>query len=136
MTSITEIFAPTAEFCSLCGSILPVRTGSASDNHCMVCKVPISRDHDAEAESGILETVSYVIHFNDRDKYSKLKSLSGDASKKSKKPAAEGPLVNRDCKQCGNKKMSYMTLQLRSADEGQTVFFTCPKCRFKESENS
>jgi DNA-directed RNA polymerase subunit M/transcription elongation factor TFIIS len=27
-------------------------------------------------------------------------------------------------------------LQLRSADEGQTVFFTCVKCKYKESENS
>lgn len=49
---------------------------------------------------------------------------------------AEGPIVERKCVKCGNDKMSYATLQLRSADEGQTVFFTCTKCNFKESENS
>ncbi len=27
-------------------------------------------------------------------------------------------------------------IEFRSADEGQTVFFTCLKCKFKESENS
>ena len=32
--------------------------------------------------------------------------------------------------------MSYAAIQLRSADEGQTVFFTCVKCKYKESENS
>lgn len=48
----------------------------------------------------------------------------------------EGSIVERKCPQCGNEKMSYATLQLRSADEGQTVFYTCTKCNFKESENS
>ena len=49
---------------------------------------------------------------------------------------ADGPTVDRQCAKCGYEKMSYATLQLRSADEGQTVFFTCLKCKFKESENS
>ena len=53
-----------------------------------------------------------------------------------KENEAEGPTVDRMCPKCGFDKMSYATLQLRSADEGQTVFFTCLKCKFKESENS
>ncbi|XP_076165865.1 RNA polymerase I subunit RpI12 isoform X2 [Ptiloglossa arizonensis] len=48
----------------------------------------------------------------------------------------EGPIVERKCPQCQNDKMSYATLQLRSADEGQTVFYTCTKCKYKETENS
>lgn len=48
----------------------------------------------------------------------------------------DGPVVDRKCPKCGNETMSYATLQLRSADEGQTVFYTCTKCKFKESENS
>lgn len=48
----------------------------------------------------------------------------------------EGPVVERKCPKCGNNKMSYATLQLRSADEGQTVFYTCTQCSFKETENS
>lgn len=47
-----------------------------------------------------------------------------------------GPVVDRKCPRCENEKMSYVTLQLRSADEGQTVFYTCTRCNFKESENS
>lgn len=41
----------------------------------------------------------------------------------------DGPVVERLCSKCGNDKMSYATLQLRSADEGQTVFYTCTKCK-------
>ena len=49
---------------------------------------------------------------------------------------ADGPIVERNCPKCGYGRMSYAALQLRSADEGQTVFFTCLKCKHKESENS
>lgn len=67
------------------------------------------------------------IHFNSRDAYAK----KDDATEED-----EGPIVERKCPKCGNDKMSYATLQLRSADEGQTVFYTCTECKYKESENS
>ncbi|KAL0273765.1 UNVERIFIED_CONTAM: hypothetical protein PYX00_006370 [Menopon gallinae] len=41
----------------------------------------------------------------------------------------DGPVVERKCRNCGNDKMTYSTLQLRSADEGQTVFYKCTKCK-------
>lgn len=73
--------------------------------------------------------VEYTIHFNNIPNKSKRSDPQDNAE-------IEGPVVERKCPKCGNDKMSYATLQLRSADEGQTVFFTCTKCSFKESENS
>lgn len=76
--------------------------------------------------------VKYTIHFNSSD------SVAGNTkdTEKSEGEQHEGPIVDRKCPKCGNETMSYATLQLRSADEGQTVFYTCTKCKFKESENS
>lgn len=75
----------------------------------------------------------YTIDFNSKESYSK---NMNETKKQADENEEEGPIVDRRCPKCGNEKMSYATLQLRSADEGQTVFYTCTKCKFKETENS
>lgn len=62
--------------------------------------------------------MTYVVNFNTYTEKSK-----------EEKDKIEGPVVERRCPKCNNNKMSYATLQLRSADEGQTVFYTCTKCK-------
>ncbi|XP_014469659.1 PREDICTED: DNA-directed RNA polymerase I subunit RPA12 isoform X1 [Dinoponera quadriceps] len=73
--------------------------------------------------------MTHTLHFNSKHTYRSAKEADNEDS-------AEGPVVERRCPQCQNDKMSYATLQLRSADEGQTVFYTCTKCKYKETENS
>ena len=69
------------------------------------------------------QVVEYTIHFNNYDPEKVIKA------KEEKESVPDGPVVERKCSKCGHDKMSYATLQLRSADEGQTVFFTCLKCK-------
>jgi len=68
----------------------------------------------------------YVLHFNHIDR---IDAAEEKRKKKKKGDEVEGPIVERKCPKCGNDVMSYATLQLRSADEGQTVFYTCTKCK-------
>ncbi|KAF8064481.1 CYCT1-1 [Scenedesmus sp. PABB004] len=44
--------------------------------------------------------------------------------------------VDETCPGCGNRGMEFYTMQLRSADEGQTVFYECTKCGHKYSTNT
>lgn len=48
----------------------------------------------------------------------------------------EQATIKEKCPGCGNEEMNYHTLQLRSADEGTTVFYDCPKCGYKFSQNN
>lgn len=75
--------------------------------------------------------VKYTIPFNSSASF-----ISNNKEKEKSETDQDGPVVDRKCPKCGNETMSYATLQLRSADEGQTVFYTCTKCKFKENENS
>lgn len=68
--------------------------------------------------------MTHTILFNTKHTYASVKG--GEDSDDD----ADGPVVERQCPQCQNDKMSYATLQLRSADEGQTVFYTCTKCKY------
>ncbi len=45
-------------------------------------------------------------------------------------------VIKETCPKCGNDEMSYTTAQLRSADEGQTVFYKCTACSYKYTVNS
>lgn len=105
------------DFCSGCGSLLP-NLREKGDVACLGCALVVSGDDFVETE------FSYTVKFNKIQRPQK--KSTGD----------DGPVIERTCPKCNNDKMSFMTLQLRSADEGQTVFFTCTKCGYKEKENS
>lgn len=39
--------------------------------------------------------------------------------------------ILNDCPKCGHDKMYFWTAQIRSADEGSTVFYECVSCAFR-----
>lgn len=110
-------------FCPRCGAILPT-LGPTGGIACVVCRYEVDVEVMEDYE------VKYTVEFNSKTNYREQQKLKSAQSK------SDGPIVERKCSRCGNDTMSYASLQLRSADEGQTIFYTCTKCQFKETENS
>lgn len=44
--------------------------------------------------------------------------------------------INEPCEKCGCEEVRYYTMQLRGADEGSTVFYTCPQCGHRWNTNN
>mmetsp|Transcript_26496 Transcript_26496/g.76478 ORF Transcript_26496/g.76478 Transcript_26496/m.76478 type:complete len:121 (+) Transcript_26496:160-522(+) len=44
--------------------------------------------------------------------------------------------VEEPCVRCGAPEVGFYTVQLRSVDEGQTVFYECPACKHTWSINN
>ena len=45
-------------------------------------------------------------------------------------------IIEEPCPKCGHPEQYFYTMQLRSVDEGSTVFYECPKCTNKYSVNN
>lgn len=44
--------------------------------------------------------------------------------------------IDEPCIKCGHEPVGFYTVQLRSVDEGQTVFYECPSCKHTWSINN
>lgn len=135
-------------FCSDCGSLLDLSSGTNTIK-CDHCKASYSAKGTTCNDITVL-----IIH---RQTFQALKSpldhrqkpslphceVNGPPSKRKKtkvrlpgqryclwKGTTDGPQVNEECPQCKNEEMMFYTLQMRSADEGTTVFFECERCGY------
>lgn len=114
-------FQSDLDFCPECGSVLPL-PGAQDTLACTRCGFPVNvRDLE-----GKIVKNSVVFH--------KLGTAVPQWGEEG--PEFQGPVVDRRCSRCGHERMAYHTRQMRSADEGQTVFYTCTNCKFQEKEDS
>jgi DNA-directed RNA polymerase I subunit RPA12 len=52
------------------------------------------------------------------------------------KNESQNAMVDEPCVKCQNPTVMFYTMQLRSVDEGSTVFYECPKCKHKWNVNN
>ncbi|KAM4749623.1 DNA-directed RNA polymerase I subunit RPA12 [Rhinophrynus dorsalis] len=115
-------FSSESDFCSDCGSVLPP-PGAQDTVICPRCshRTPVTEFLGRCVKTSVvLNKLDTITLSNETDESGELK----------------GPLIDRRCSRCGFEQMVYHTRQMRSADEGQTVFYTCVQCRFQEKEDS
>lgn len=49
----------------------------------------------------------------------------------SQKDLGDGPVTEMECPRCSNMKATWSEAQLRSADEGSTIFYCCMQCKHR-----
>ena len=111
-------------FCEGCGGLLDFLAEEG------VARCGICRRTRPQADFQDVQLVSRMTHEDMRKQFgTKLKIASSQAvdTQQSIKRAT----VRETCPQCGHKEMEFFTMQLRSVDEGQTVFYECPQCEWR-----
>ncbi|OQD67372.1 hypothetical protein PENDEC_c037G05934 [Penicillium decumbens] len=113
-------------FCTDCGNLLRESTGDA--NATLLCTVCGARNKDIVPDTIISESKPSAFPSALRAKRSAVQTLSAEDRKTE-------AVTERLCERCGRNEMFFTTVQLRSADEGSTVFYRCV-CGYKETSNN
>lgn len=113
-------------FCTDCGNLLRESTGYAEKT--LRCDICGATNKDTVPQTIVSESKPSAFPSALRAKLSSVQTLSAEDRKTE-------AVTERTCERCGRKEMFFTTVQLRSADEGSTVFFRCA-CGFKETMNN
>ena len=116
-------------FCETCGSYVEMPI-SEDFIHCLRCKKVTS----------LLDL--NLDYFKEEKVYSKNKDWIQDyysnIPSDHQKKVDEEPTIEQQCinKNCDSNLCYYTSRQMRSADEGETIFYQCVKCRTRFSLNN
>jgi DNA-directed RNA polymerase I subunit RPA12 len=134
-------------FCPQCSSILNVPTSSLvvacpdcpfettlarllhlfSDN--------VNRNAHAHAEARARHSRGHAHHHED-DEHDAAASAAAAGGAHHHHHARARATIEQPCDKCGHPRLFFHTAQLRSADEGSTVFYECPNCGHSYSVNN
>lgn len=121
LVAASDMGAPRALFCNSCGSLLDDPTHTNTEVGCGLCGQKVAAQ----------EFQSLVVHTVGKEH---VLGASEHAQKVQRKRARA--VVREACPVCAHPELQYYTMQLRSADEGQTVFYECEECGHTYSTNT
>uniref|UniRef100_A0A914PP10 DNA-directed RNA polymerase subunit n=1 Tax=Panagrolaimus davidi TaxID=227884 RepID=A0A914PP10_9BILA len=114
-------FISNDDFCTLCGRILPLPSYAPCKITCEGC----GNQWTVKEKKAEVVYIREKIYDNHMD--------SNDLAEDGEEGAAT---VDHVCSKCEHTRATYSTMQTRSADEGQTVFYKCLRCGRKDIEYS
>eukprot|EP00013_Stygamoeba_regulata_P005135 CAMPEP_0177640028 /NCGR_PEP_ID=MMETSP0447-20121125/6329_1 /TAXON_ID=0 /ORGANISM="Stygamoeba regulata, Strain BSH-02190019" /LENGTH=150 /DNA_ID=CAMNT_0019142081 /DNA_START=56 /DNA_END=508 /DNA_ORIENTATION=- len=116
--------APKLDFCPDCGCLLETPNAFSKTLSCKLCNFSLPVSKLANKVTVTKRRKRKVDNSADNEDDTKTRAKDTRAT------------VNDDCPECGHNRLYFNTAQLRSADEGQTVFFECMKCGYGWSVNT
>ncbi|KAL4800176.1 hypothetical protein BDV19DRAFT_384537 [Aspergillus venezuelensis] len=112
------------QFCESCGNLLDDSTNELLE--CEMCGWKAKNTLLNHAQTSTSEAFPSRLR-------NKLKSYTQQVTKES---IGSGPHIEMDCPKCPSKGVTYAQVQMRSADEGTTIFYICLKCGHRWQEDN
>ncbi|KAK2633644.1 hypothetical protein Ddye_032803 [Dipteronia dyeriana] len=109
-------------FCNYCGTMLNMESKFV---RCPLCKFK------RNAKEVVGKEISYTVTAEDIRRELGLSLF--DAGEDNN--IVQWSKVKKACEKCQNPEMHYTTRQTRSADEGQTTHYLCPRCGYQCQES-
>jgi DNA-directed RNA polymerase I subunit RPA12 len=115
-------------FCDACGSLLP-RVLPSNEKEVMIkCEDCFQLTQDTSAKVVTSQSKPNAFPSALRQKHSEVQTVNTEELQVE-------AVITKTCPQCGRTEMFYHEKQLRSADEGSTIFYRC-ECGYKETQNN
>ncbi|RVX70736.1 hypothetical protein B0A52_05387 [Exophiala mesophila] len=115
-------------FCDACGSLLPRLTSGSGQQDLVKCEDCFQYTPDTSTKVITSKSKPSAFPSALRAKHSEVQAFDAENLQVE-------AVISKDCPDCGRTEMFYHTKQLRSADEGTTVFYRC-ECGYKETQNN
>ncbi|KAI1163265.1 hypothetical protein F5B18DRAFT_323376 [Nemania serpens] len=113
-------------FCSVCGNLLPVSKGNVKN--ILNCDCCGADNKDSASKTTVTKSKPSDFPSLLRQKLSIVQSVE-------KHKINTEAMINETCDKCGRTEVRFSAVQLRGADEGSTIFYTC-ECGHKWNTNN
>jgi DNA-directed RNA polymerase I subunit RPA12 len=115
-------------FCDTCGSLLPRGNPGEAEDEMIKCDDCFQLTKDTSTKKIISKSKYNAFPSPLRAKHSEVQAVNAE-------DLQVEAVISKECPECHRTEMFYHTKQLRSADEGTTVFYRC-ECGYRENTNN